>query len=55
MSCRLGGTSCRFPNRFLSSEVLSVWGGEEKNILCGELRFWIESDAFRVSWCFRYL
>ena len=50
MSCISGGTSYRLSGKF-SCEGLSLWGGEEKKC---DFRFWIESDAWRVSFCFRF-
>ena len=51
MYCRPGGTSCSSPGR-LGSVVLYVWGDKKD---AGYPRFWIVIDAWRVSWCLRYL
>ena len=51
ITCISGGTSCRFPGMFIT-EGLYLWDGEEKK---GNSRFWIESDAYRVSFCFSTL
>ena len=51
MCCRSVITPCRFSGRF-SFHGWYGWGGEYH---LGDFRFWISSDAFRVSWCFRSL
>ena len=51
MFCKYGCTYCRFLGRF-SYEGWSCWGGWRKK---GDFRFWIVSDACRVSLCFRSL
>ena len=49
MYCRLVSTSFTLPERF-SSGILYILSDEE---YFGAFRFWIASDACRVSWCFR--
>ena len=51
MSCRSGGTTCS-STAMLGSVGWYIWGGEKD---AGDLRFWISSDAWRASWCFRSL
>ena len=51
MSCIYDITSYRLPGRY-SYEGWYCWGSEVKK---GDFRFWIESDAWRVSLCFRSL
>ena len=51
MSCSLRGNSCSFTGR-LSYAGWYTWVGKKD---LEDLSFWIASDDWRVSWCFRSL
>ena len=51
ISCRSGGTTCSSTGS-ISYNGWYIWVGGKYT---GDLRFWIASNAWRVSWCLRLL